>query len=77
MFAWLRGKGRVDYQTSPEPSYVSREAAIAGVVIRLSELAGIPRELRTAADVDEIERLLERRARLVRPAVPVAPGRPS
>ena len=80
MFAWLRGKGRVDYHTPQEPAYESRQDALLGVDIRLSELAGIPRHLRTAAHVEEIERLLERRTRLMadpvlRPSVPVIPGR--
>lgn len=73
MFAWLRGKGRVDYQTPPaEASYESRQAALLGVDIRLSELAGIPRHLRTVDQDEEIQRLLDRRMRLVRPPVPVS-----
>lgn len=79
MFGWLRKFGdRVGYQTPPpEPAVVSRLEELAGVDIRLSELAGIPRHLRTALHAEEIERLLERRTRLVRPSVPVVPGRSS
>lgn len=79
MFGWLRKFGdRVDYQTPPqEPAYESRQAALDGVDIRLSELAGIPPWARTEEDWDELDRLLDRRMRLVRPAVPVVPGRPS
>lgn len=79
MWAWLRGKGRVDYQVPPpEAAVESRQAALMGVDIRLSELAGIPPWQRTEADWDELDRLLDRRAQLaVRPAVPVIPGRAS
>lgn len=79
MFAWLRGKGRAEYQTPPqEAAVISRAAALAGVDIRLSELAGIPPWARTEEHWDELDRLLDRRMRLVRamrPAVPVIPGR--
>jgi hypothetical protein len=73
MWAWLRGLGRADYQIPPqEAAVISRAAALAGVDIRLSELAGIPRHLRTVAHAEEIERLLDRRSLL-----PVVPGRSS
>jgi hypothetical protein len=77
LFAWLRGKGRVTYTVPPqESSGVSKLAALMGVDIRLSELAGIPPWERTEEQWDELDRLLDRRARLtVRPAVPVVPGR--
>ena len=76
MWAWLRGKGPADYQVPPaEASVVSRREALAGVDIRLSELAGIPRWQRTGEQRDEMDRLLDRRARLVQEAVPVVPGR--
>jgi hypothetical protein len=79
MWAWLRGLGRADYQIPPqEAAVISRAAALAGVDIRLSELAGIPRHLRTVAHAEEIERLLDRRSLLTRrPLVPVVPGRSS
>jgi hypothetical protein len=79
MWAWLRGKGRVDYQIPPqEAAAVSRMEALAGVDIRLSELAGIPPWARTGEHWDELDRLLDRRMRLtVRPPVPVVPGRTS
>jgi hypothetical protein len=77
LFAWLRGKGRVTYTVAPQESPgVSKLAALMGVDIRLSELAGIPPWERTEEQWDELDRLLDRRARLtVRPAVPVVPGR--
>lgn len=76
MWAWLRGKGRVDYQTPPnEATYESRQAALAGVDIRLSELAGIPSDLRTVEQWDELDRLLARRKRLTEQTVPMVPGR--
>lgn len=75
MWVWLRGKGPADYQVPPaEASVVSRREALAGVDIRLSELAGIPPWQRTEGQWDELDRLLDRRMRL-RPAVPVVPGR--
>jgi hypothetical protein len=77
MRGWLRGLGRVNYEVPPqEAAIISRAAALAGVDIRLSELAGIPRDMRTEAEHDEIERLMERRSRLTAPPpVPVVPGR--
>lgn len=77
MFGWLRKFGdRVDYQTPPqEAAYESRQAALAGVDICLSELAGIPRHLRTAEQDEQIQWLLERRTRLTEQSVPVVPGR--
>lgn len=77
MFGWLRKFGdRGDYQTpTPEPTYESRQAALLGVDIRLSELSGIPRRLRTAEQEEEIDRLVARRSRLMRPAPPVVPDR--
>ena len=74
MWAWLRGKGRVDYQVPPQEAAVeSRKAALAGVDIRLSELAGIPPAQRTEEQWDELDRLLDRRARLAS-EVPYVPG---
>ena len=77
MFGWLRKFGdRVDYQTPPqEATYESRQAALAGVDIRLSELAGIPLRARTEEHWDELDRLLDRRMRLTEQLVPVVPGR--
>ena len=70
MWAWLRGKDPVDYQTPPfEAAVESRKAALAGVDIRLSELAGIPPAQRTEEHWDQ----LDRRARLAR-EVPYLPG---
>jgi hypothetical protein len=79
MWAWLRGKGRVDFQVPPqEASAQSRLEALTGVDIRLSELAGIPPCQRTEQHWDELDRLLDRRMRLAGPpAVPVVPGRSS
>lgn len=84
MFGWLRKFGdRVDYQTPPQEAvYESRQAALLGVDIRLSELAGIPPWERTGEHWDELDRLLDRRMRLMadpvlRPSVPIIPGRPS
>jgi hypothetical protein len=75
MFGWLRGKGRVDYQTPPpEAPTVSRLEALADVDIRLAEIAGIPPWGRTAAHWEELDWLLDRRARLTVVPVPVAPG---
>jgi hypothetical protein len=78
IWAWLRGKGRVTYNVPPQESPgVSKLAALMGVDIRLSELAGIPPWERTEEQWDELDRLLDRRARLtsdLRP-VPVVPGR--
>lgn len=75
MWAWLRGKGPADYQVPPaEASVVSRREALAGVDIRLSELAGIPPWARSEEQWDELDRLLDRRARLAR-EVPVVSGR--
>ena len=66
MLGWLRKYGgRVVYQTPPqEPAYVSKQEALAGVDIRLSELAGIPPEYRSEEQWDELDRLLDRRMRL-------------
>jgi hypothetical protein len=76
IWAWLRGKGRVTYNVPPQESPgVSRLAALMGVDIRLAELAGIPRQLRTAEQDEEIQRLLDRRMRLTEQLVPVIPGR--
>ena len=77
MFGWLRKFGdRVDYQTPPQESPgVSRLEALAGVDIRLAELAGIPPWARTAEHWDELDRLLDRRMRLTERLVPVVPGR--
>lgn len=75
MWAWLRGKGRVDYQVPPQEPTVSRQAALMGVDIRLSELAGIPPWARTGEHWDELDRLLDRRMRLTERLVPVVPGR--
>ncbi len=76
MFAWLRNLGRVDYQTPPqEPACESKQAALMGVDIRLAELAGIPPWERTEEHWDELDRLLDRRARLTERLVPVVPGR--
>lgn len=77
MWAWLRGLGRADYQIPPqEAAVISRAAALAGVDIRLSEIAGIPRHLRTVAHAEEMDRLLDRRVWLTMPPpVPVIPGR--
>ena len=75
MWAWLRGKGPAEYQVPPQEAAVeSRQAALAGVDIRLSELAGIPPWARSEEQWDELDRLLDRRARLAR-SVPVNPGR--
>lgn len=64
MWAWLRGKGPVDYQVPPqEAAAVSRLETLAGVDIRLSELAGIPPWSRTEEHWDELDRLLDRRMR--------------
>jgi hypothetical protein len=76
IWAWLRGKGRVTYNVPPQESPgVSRLAALMGVDIRLAELAGIPRQLRTAEQDEEIQRLLDRRMRLTEQLVLVIPGR--
>jgi hypothetical protein len=86
MFAWLRNLGRVDYQTPPQehpalsappPCADSVAAAIAGIDIRLRELAKIPPPVRSDEDWDEVDRLLDRRMRLTCPMVPVVPGRAS
>lgn len=79
MWAWLRGLGRADYQIPPqEAAVISRAAALAGVDIRLSELAGIPPYARTAEHWEELDRLLDQRMPLtLRPSVPVVPGRSS
>lgn len=84
--AWLRNLGRVDYQTPPQehpaltappPDADSVAAAIAGIDIRLRELAKVPPIVRSEADWQEMDRLLDRRMRLVCPPVPVIPGRTS
>jgi hypothetical protein len=78
IWAWLRGKGRVDYDVPPQESPgVSRLAALMGVDIRLAELAGIPPWRRTEEQWDELDRLLDRRMRLTQQLVPVVPGRSS
>lgn len=76
MLGWLRKYGgRVDYQTPPqEAAYVSKQEALAGVDIRLSELAGIPPWCRSEEQWDELDRLLDRRMRLTAALVPVVPG---
>jgi hypothetical protein len=79
MWGWLRKFGdRVVYEVPPqEPPGQSRLAALMGVDIRLSELAGIPPRERTEEQWDELDRLLERRMRLTQQLVPVIPGRSS
>lgn len=79
MRGWLRGLGRTDYEVPPqEAAIISRAAALAGVDIRLSELAGIPPWARTAEHWEELDRLLDHRMRLTAPPpVPVVPGRSS
>lgn len=79
-FAWLRNLGRVDWDTPPREAPVPPQDpaavadAIAAVDIRLRELTGIPTLLRTAEHWDEMDRLLDRRMRLLRRRVPVIPG---
>jgi hypothetical protein len=87
MFAWLRNHlGRVDYEvpprehpalSAPPPDAASVAAAIAGVDMRLRELMQVPKGDRTPEQWAEIDRLLDRRMRLVCPPVPVIPGRPT
>jgi hypothetical protein len=76
MSAWLRWIGDRITWTVPaqEPAALPRLEALAGVDIRLAELAGIPPWARTAEHWDELDRLLDRRMRLTDRLVPVIPG---
>lgn len=73
MWAWLRGKGRVDYQTPPQEP--ARPLTLADVDIRLSELSTVPKPQRTQEYWEELDDLIEKRQKLAHPPAPVVPGR--